>query len=226
VHSRAGLDATPPRTEDRRQGRRDLLRWIVAVSIGEAVGFAIAAGVAILTIVGGIDDPARLVLVITAGAIEGASLATGQYAGMRSHRPTAWRWIGATAVAAAVAWTLGMLPSTLGLDLASPAALAAIAIGAIVLLTSIPLAQWLVLARPHTFRWVPVNAGAWAVSILWTFAPSPFVDEQSPVALVAALYVAAGVLMAVTFACLTAPVALRLFFPARPGSTARPVPGA
>jgi len=74
---------------------------------------------------------------------------------------------------------------------------------------SIPLAHWLVLARPHTFRWVPVNVGAWAVSILWTFAQSPLVDEQSLVALVAAL--TEGVLMAVTFACLPAGVARGLF---------------
>ncbi|KRE31144.1 hypothetical protein [Agromyces sp. Soil535] len=209
-----------------RPPRRDALRWILAVSIGEATGFAIAAGVAIVTIVAGIEDPARLALVIGAGALEGTALAIGQYRGMRVNRPVAWRWITATAAAAAFAWILGMLPSTLGLDLGSPAMLVVVSIGAILLLVSIPLAQWLVLARPRTLRWVPANAGAWLVSILWTFAPSPFIDERSPVALVAALYVAAGVLMAVTFAALTAPVALRLFFPARPGPAAGPVPGA
>ena len=62
-----------------------------------------------------------------------------------------------------------------------------------------------------------------AVSILWTFAPSPFIDERSPVALVVALYVAAGVLMAVTFACLTAPARTAAVLPPlssgrRPGS--------
>jgi hypothetical protein len=65
---------------------------------------------------------------------------------------------------------------------------------------------------------VPVNAGAWLVAILWTFAPSPFIDEQSPIVVVAALYVTAGVLMAVTFASLTAGVAGSLFAaPSRPG---------
>ena len=184
------------------------------MSIGEATGFAVAAGVAVLTIVAGIDDPVRLVLVIAAGALEGTALAIGQYAGMRADRPPAGWWIAATAVAAAFAWTLGMLPSTLGVDLSSPGTLVLLAIGAVLLLVSIPLAQWLVLARPRTARWVPVNAGAWLVSILWTFAPSPFIDERSPASLVVALYVTAGVLMAVTFACLTAPLALRLFSPA------------
>ena len=188
------------------------------MTIGEATGFAVAAGTAVWTIVAGLDDPTRLVLVIAAGAVEGTALAIGQFAGMRVRRPPAGRWIGATALAAATAWTLGMLPSTLGIDVASPMTLLVVGVGAVLLLVSIPFAQWLALARPRTARWVPVNAAAWAVSILWTFAPSPFIDERSPVPLVVGLYVAAGVLMAVTFACLTAPLALRLFFdpPERP----------
>jgi hypothetical protein len=52
---------------------------------------------------------------------------------------------------------------------------------------------------------------SWAVAILWTFAPSPFVDEHSPVALVATLYVFAGILMALTIAALTARTAVKLF---------------
>jgi hypothetical protein len=98
-------------------------------------------------------------------------------------------------------------------QLAGPQLADAMGVGGVLLLASIPVAQWLVLARPGTFRWVPVNAGAWLVAILWTFAPSPFIDERSPTALVAALYLTAGVLMAVTFASLTAGVAGSLFFP-------------
>jgi nucleotide-binding universal stress UspA family protein len=197
------------------RGRHDLGRWILAVSVGEGVGFAIATSVAILIIVVGIDGPARLALVIVGGAFEGAALALGQYLGMREGRPVAWQWIAATALAAAIAWTLGMMPSTVGMDLSEPVALVALGFGGIVLLASIPVAQWLVLQRPGTFRWVPVNAGAWAVAILWTFAPSPFIDEHSPLGLVAATFVVAGVLMAVTFASLTAGVARSLFFPRR-----------
>ena len=58
-----------------------------------------------------------------------------------------------------------MLPSTLGLDLASAMMLILVAIGAVLLLVSIPLAQWLALSRPRTALWVPVNAGAWLVSM-------------------------------------------------------------
>jgi hypothetical protein len=53
--------------------------------------------------------------------------------------------------------------------------------------------------------------GAWLVAILWTFAPSPFIDEQTALPVVAALYVVAGLLMAVTVAALTAPLARSLF---------------
>lgn len=199
---------------DRRRPDRHLRRrWILAVSVGEGVGFTIATSLAVLGLVAGIDGPGRLALAMVGGALEGAALASGQYLGMRAGRPVAWRWIGATALAAALAWTLGMMPSTLGMDLGEPVALIALAVGGIVLLASIPVAQWLVLARPGTFRWVPVNAGAWLVAILWTFAPSPFIDEQSPIVVVATLYVLAGVLMAVTFASLTAGVAGSLFLP-------------
>ncbi|WP_411733793.1 hypothetical protein [Paeniglutamicibacter sp.] len=52
--------------------------------------------------------------------------------------------------------------------------------GATVLLGTIPFAQWFVLHREGAFRWVPVNVGAWLLAILWTAAPSPFVDEGSP----------------------------------------------
>lgn len=224
MHDGAPVDgaAAEIRATTGRRRAGGALRWILAVSIGEAAGFTVAAGVAVLTLVSGIDDPLRLVLVIAAGAVEGAALAIGQYAGMHVDRPPVGRWIAATALAAAFAWTLGMLPSTLGIDLGSPLTLVLVAIGAVLLLVSIPLAQWLVLSRPHAVRWVPVNAGAWLVSILWTFAPSPFIDERSPLPLVVALYVAAGVLMAVTFACLTAPLALRLFFDAPDRAAAGP----
>jgi hypothetical protein len=53
--------------------------------------------------------------------------------------------------------------------------------------------------------------GAWALAVLWTAAPSPFIDESSPIALVVVLYVLAGALMAVTVAAFTAPLARRLF---------------
>jgi hypothetical protein len=44
-------------TNANRRERSIILRWIAIVSIGEALGFAVAAGVAIGTVALGIPDP-------------------------------------------------------------------------------------------------------------------------------------------------------------------------
>jgi hypothetical protein len=191
-------------------------RWIVTVSAAEALGFAVASAVALAAITGGLDGAAAFVLPVAGGAIEGALLGTGQWLAMGRRRPPAITWVGATTAGAAIAWTLGMLPSTLAADFRTPWAFAMVGVGAIALLASIPVAQWLTLGarfggRRGAARWVPVNMAACAVAVLWTFAPSPFIDERSPVALVATLYIVAGVLMAVTIATLTSRTARKLF---------------
>jgi hypothetical protein len=53
--------------------------------------------------------------------------------------------------------------------------------------------------------------GAWAIAVLWTFAPSPIVDESTSVAVLFAVYAVAGLLMATTVAALTAHSARTLF---------------
>lgn len=185
--------------------------WILRVAAGEATGFAVAAGVAIIMIVLAAPPALAAPVTVAGGAAEGALLALAQYSAMRAHRPPAGAWIAATAGAAALAWTLGMLPSTIGLAPSAWWQWALVGLGALVLLVSIPVAQALVLRRRGAVRWALANAAAWAVGVLWTAAPSPFIDERSPVALVAALYVVAGLLMALTVALLTAPIAARLF---------------
>jgi len=186
-------------------------RWTAIVASAEAVGFAVAASVAVMVRMADLDATAAFALTVAGGAAEGALLGTGQWLAMGGHRPPAARWILATSAGAAFAWSLGLLPSTMGLAPSTPAAFVALGLGAVLLLASIPVAQWLMLRRPGTFRWVPVNMGAWAVAILWTFAPSPFIDERSPAGLVVVLYVVAGALMAVTIAALTARIATRYF---------------
>ena len=52
---------------------------------------------------------------------------------------------------------------------------------------------------------------AWAIAILWTFAPSPFVDESTSIVALFAIYGVAGILMAGTVAALTATTARSLF---------------
>lgn len=188
-------------------------RWIRNVALGEALGFAVATAVAIAVILSRLPPLAGLAATVGGGVLEGTALAIAQYSAMRANRPRPAPWIAATAVGAGAAWTLGMLPSTLGFDLAAPLAWVAVGAGGVVLLASIPVAQALVLRRRGSVRWALHNMGAWAVAVLWTAAPSPFIDEHSAVPVVAALYVVAGLLMALTIAALTAPVAARLFGP-------------
>lgn len=191
--------------------RRVAARWTRNVALGEALGFAIATTVALTVILVGVPGIAGLGATVAGGVLEGTVLAIAQYSAMRANRPPHAAWVAATAAGAGLAWTLGMLPSTLGLDLGAPITWVEIVVGAVVLLASIPVAQALVLRRRGSVRWALHNAGAWAVAILWTFAPSPFINESTPVPLVAGCYVVAGLLMALTIALLTAPVAVRLF---------------
>lgn len=74
------------------------------------------------------DDTWRLILLVAAGAVEGAALATGQYFAMEQHKPRRAVWVGATATAASVAWLIGILPSTISLTIDT--------VGAVVLLVA------------------------------------------------------------------------------------------
>src|SRR3990172_5456371 len=97
----------------RADAQRDRLwrRWVVAVTLGELVGFTIPS------IVGGVAwalaaPPVVLyATLVCAGAGEGAGLASAQWIVLREALPTlaARRWIAATSAAAAIAWSLGLL---------------------------------------------------------------------------------------------------------------------
>ncbi len=190
-----------------------LARWVGFTVLGESAGFLVpVTGFAIATTLG-FEAWAASALLVSFGAGEGALLGLGQWLGLRRSRirvrPGAW--IGATAVAASVAWAIGMLPSTLmdlgiAVDWGSPVTWALIAPAALALLATIPLAQRPLLARAgvrRSWRWVPINMGAWLVGIGFTFLPSPLIDESSPVALTFTLFAIGGVLMATTVALLT-----------------------
>ena len=187
-------------------------RWIVAVTVGEALGFAFVATVALIAVGSSMADPWRYLVLVAAGAVEGAALGAAQLAGMGARRPSPRPWIAATALGAMVAWAIGLLPSTLGVPLATPFGISLILVGAATLLASIPVLQWLVIRRrTPSKRWIPVNMGAWAIAVLWTFAPSPIVDESTSVAVLFVVYTVAGLLMATTVAALTARSARTLF---------------
>lgn len=160
-------------------------RWVFANTLGEVAGLGAAAVVgvglarAIEAAMGAFAGLALAGVMILVGTLEGAVVGIAQWLVLR--RPirniSGRAWVLATAIGAFVAWTLGMIPSTLmsaGADAAAPpvemsdtvmyglAALMGFALGPI-----LGFPQWLVLRR-HVRKagwWVLANAAAWAVGM-------------------------------------------------------------
>lgn len=207
----AGVESAPVPAPP--AARFSLGRWIGFTVLGESLGFLIPVAGFALAATLGLEAWAAWLLLVAFGAGEGALLGLGQSLGLRGSAAEVppGRWIAATAVAASVAWSIGMLPSTLAdagvaIDWASPATWAVAGVAGLVLLATIPLAQFPLLARAgvaRAWRWVPLNMGAWLVGLAFTFAPSPIVDASTPAPVVFTAFGVAGVLMAATVALLT-----------------------
>ena len=116
------------------------------------------------------------------------------------------RWPPVTTLAAVVAWSIGLLPSSIpGIPWSSPVTwLVAAALG-LVLVVSLPTAQFMLLRKAiHTAGWwIPINAAGWLLGISWTFAVSPLVNPSTPTVALIMIYAMAGVLMAATVAVVT-----------------------
>ena len=184
-------------------------RWLGLVALGESAGFAVAAATGVAV---GITEPTpalTLVMLLAAGAVEGAMLGVGQVVALRAlplERTLLLRWPALTSLAAVVAWSIGLLPSTLpGLDWSNPATWVVAGLLGVLLLATIPAAQLILLRRAvrRPWRWLPANILGWVVGIGWTLAVSPLVDTGTPIPQLLALYVVAGLLMALTVATAT-----------------------
>jgi hypothetical protein len=194
-----------------------LLRWALVVTLGETVGFAVPAAVGAGVTVAGWGSLPILIAMVLAGAVEGAVLGTAQAECLHGWGvlPARRRWIAATSVGAAVAWSLGMLPSTLGGLNWTVATVVLVGIGGLILLSSLPLAQYFVL-RDHVRRallWIPINVVAWLLGITWTLVPSPWVDQSTPTGTLILIYGVAGLCMAATVAVITGLGITRLLLP-------------
>jgi hypothetical protein len=122
--------------------------------------------------------------------------------------------VGATSIDAAVAWSLGILPSIHDMNWTAGTVVAA-AIGALILLSSLPLAQYVVLrdhVRPSA-RWISISMAAWLAGIMWTLLPSPCVDQSTSVGALIFIYGIAGMCMAATVAVITGSGMIRLLRP-------------
>lgn len=187
--------------------RRWLTTWIAVVTAGEAAGFAVPAAVGVLTR----DSASAFPLLLAAGAVEGAILGISQAAVLHRRLPqlSRRRWVALTAAAATAAYAIGLLPSALAARWTSWPLIAQalfFGAGAVVLLTSIGLAQWLELRRHLSGAtwWILGTALGWLVGLAVFFAVAPpFWHPGQPPVLVVAIGLVAGVGMALAMAAVT-----------------------
>jgi hypothetical protein len=197
-------------------GRRLLTAWVIACAVGELVGFLVPAAVG--ATLAQSDSGWAVPALVLAGAVEGAVLGVAtafvlRHA-VRDFRPQPW--VAATAVGAAVAWLLGLLPSVTVRTWQSwplfPMVVAG-AVLAVLLLCSVGAAQaWALrgyVAGP--WRWVPASAVAWCAGLAaFGLFTSPLWQEGQAPWLVALIGAAGAVQMAVVMALVSGVFLLRL----------------
>jgi hypothetical protein len=193
-----------------------LVRWVLLVTLAEAVGFTVPATVGIAVTASSSGAWVTFIAVVLAGAVEGAALGAAQADCLYRWGvlPGRRRWVIATSIGAVVAWSIGMLRTTVELHWTA-GTVVLVALGALRLLISLPLAQYFVL-RDHVSRpalWVPINVVAWLLGISWTLAPSPIVDQATAAATLIIIYGIAGLCMAATVALITGVGMIRLLLP-------------
>ncbi|WP_083914057.1 hypothetical protein [Nocardia concava] len=189
---------------------RDLRRrWFTKVTTGEFLGFLTPALVGALTV-----HASAAVLVpaiLAAGAVEGAVLGYFQGGVLRT-----WLsglrirdWMAATAAAAVLAWSVGVLPMLFGERFGEWPAWAQIPVavtGALVMVFSIGVAQWMVLRRftDRAALWILANAVAWIGGLVaFMLVAPPLWQPGQPPILIAAIGALAGAVMAAVMAWVT-----------------------
>ena len=191
------------------RGRALARAWFWTVTAAEFMGFAVPACVGALTT----DAHPAVVLpsLVAAGAVEGTMLGLGQAAVLGRALPglRRRRWVAATACAAAIAYLIGLLPSTFAAVWSGwpPAVLVVVALvlGA-ALLASIGTAQWLILRHlvDRAGRWIVATAIAWTAGLaVFLGFVMPLWQPGEPMALVVAIGVAGGLLMAAVTSAIT-----------------------
>jgi hypothetical protein len=203
------VTATAPAMERRRTpGRLEGLwaRWVGANAVAELVGLGTAAVVAAVVVTR--DDPTRAAVLlaalalVAAGGVEGVAVGVAQGRVLRRALPPLRlrSWVAATLAGTLVAWTLGMLPSTVMATTAGPAEppfsdavqlVLAAALGVVAgVVLGVP--QWLVLRR-HVARagwWIPANSLAWGAGMPMVFAVAGGLPEGSAPAVIVGIVVA------------------------------------
>ncbi|MFF0533324.1 hypothetical protein ACFYT3_33775 [Nocardia amikacinitolerans] len=203
----AHLDPEPPPRAS-AVGRGLWRRWFILVTAGEVLGFAVPAAAGALA--AQVTTPLMVAVLLLAGATEGAVL--GWFQGRVLDGVVAGfvrrDWIVATTAGAVAAWSVGMVPMlTDGLAGWPPLLIVpAIAAGAVVMLSSIGVAQWLVLRRylRDAGGWIAATALAWLAGLtVFTAVTTPLWQPGQPFGLTVAIGVIGGLGMAATMATVT-----------------------
>ncbi len=163
--------------------------WVLANAVGEALGLGLTAlvGAVVFSLGAGSSGVVAtlglaLLAVLAGTLVEGTVVGTAQWLVLR--RPLhgmRWReWVLATGAGAFLAWTLGMVPSTVmslgagpsgaGGSQAEPSQILVYGLAflmGLVLRPVLGFAQWLVLRRyvRGAGLWMPANALAWALGM-------------------------------------------------------------
>jgi hypothetical protein len=196
-----------------------LVRWVGWVTLGESLGFL---GPVVGQLIAAAFLRDGVLLLVLGGVVEGAVLGWFQAHVLRGRLPavSVRRWVGLTALAAAIAWTLGLFPAATDAWQEWPAAaqIGGASVAGVLLLGSIGFAQWIELRRhvAGAWRWMAGSAAAWAAGLAVFFAVStPLWQPGQEQWLVAAIGVGAAVLMAFTMAVISGVVLVRIL-PDRP----------
>ena len=203
-----------------------LSRWFWFTTIGELAGFLAPAVVGVVT--ASWSPWVAVPSVVAAGFIEGLVLGAAQATAFAAALPRLRRRRFAlnTAVAAALAYVVGLGPSTWAsrvgeLPIWVVSALGAV--GGVVLLAPIGFAQWLELRRlrPNSTWWIASTALGWLVGlVVFLLVASPLWHEGQPTAEAVLVGLIAGAVMAISVALVTGVAAVRLV--TRSGGTKGP----
>lgn len=184
---------------------------MATTTLAEFLGFAIPGVVGAIAYANGASPWLMYVALVAAGAGEGAVLGLGQSYVLSGELTGFDRraWIVATALAAAFAWSIGLLPSMVGDAIRNVPVAVVVAISlplGAALLTSIGVAQWFVMRRyvSGASLWIAVNGVAWLVGLGVSITMmSALITETTPVLAVVVATLLAGALMALSVAVVT-----------------------
>ena len=200
------------------------LNWTIACGIGEFLGIGVAAGIAFLhfKFLGEPQTIGQRILVIAvmmlAGIIEGLVTGSFQWSVLKKRfvNMKAKNWLFFTALGAATAWLLGMIPSIFfapepstsssaivefsNVQIALLAALSGVVLGAL-----FGVFQWVELKKhtPDAGRWILANSLGWTVGlvIIYLGASTPSVDTSLAVIILIATI--AGLLAGLSVGAIT-----------------------